>query len=53
MNNPNWPHSGNIAEFSYAMSQQAYETNWQLITKDPYAKFGRAFSINLLGHRAA
>jgi hypothetical protein len=31
----------------YAMSRQAYETNWQPITKDSYEKFGRAFSINL------
>lgn len=33
---------------TYAMSRQAYEANWQPITKDPYEKFGRAFSINLL-----
>lgn len=31
----------------YAMSQAAYEANWQPITKDPYEKFGRAFSLNL------
>ena len=33
---------------TYAMSQQAYETNWQPITKGPYEKFGRAISLNLL-----
>ena len=32
---------------TYAMSRQAYEANWQPITKDPYKTFGRAFSINL------
>lgn len=36
---------------TYAMSQQAYEANWQPITKDPYEKFGRAFSLNLLWAR--
>ena len=33
---------------TYAMSQRAYEANWQPITKDPYEDFGRAFSLNLL-----
>lgn len=32
---------------TYAMSQQAYEANWQPITKDPYENFGRAFSMNV------
>jgi len=32
---------------TYAMSQHAYETNWQPITKEPYGTFGRAFSLNL------
>jgi ubiquinone/menaquinone biosynthesis C-methylase UbiE len=32
---------------TYAMSQHAYESSWQSITKDSYEKFGRAFSINL------
>ena len=38
---------------TYAMSRQAYEANWQPITKDSYETFGRAFSINLLWHRKA
>lgn len=33
---------------TYAMSRQAYEANWQPITKDSYENFGRAFSLNLL-----
>lgn len=32
----------------YAMSQSAYEANWQPITKDAYDIFGRPFSLNLL-----
>ena len=32
---------------TYAMSKRAYEANWQPLTKVPYEKFGRAFSINL------
>lgn len=36
----------------YAMSQAAYEANWQPITKDPYEKFGRAFSMNLCWRNA-
>lgn len=32
---------------TYFMSQQAYEANWQPITKDSYADFGRPFSYNL------
>lgn len=33
---------------TYAMSRQAYEANWQPITKDSHEEFGRVFSINLL-----
>jgi ubiquinone/menaquinone biosynthesis C-methylase UbiE len=33
---------------TYTMSKQAYESNWQPITKDAYEKFGRVFSMNLL-----
>ena len=33
---------------TYAMSRQAYEANWQAITNDPYEKFGRPVSLNLL-----
>lgn len=32
---------------TYAMSQQAYEANWQPITKEPYGTFGRAISLSL------
>lgn len=38
---------------TYTMSQQAYETNWQPITKDSYDQFGRAFSLNLCWNRAS
>ncbi len=36
---------------TYAMSQQAYEANWQSFTKDPYETFGRPFSYNLFWQR--
>jgi ubiquinone/menaquinone biosynthesis C-methylase UbiE len=32
---------------TYAMCQSAYEANWQPVTKDPYAEFGRPVSLNL------
>lgn len=32
---------------TYAMSKQAYDTNWKPITKDNYEDFGRAFSVNV------
>jgi SAM-dependent methyltransferase len=32
---------------AYVMSRAAYEANWQPLTKDPYEKFGHAFSYNL------
>jgi ubiquinone/menaquinone biosynthesis C-methylase UbiE len=38
---------------TYAMSQAAYESNWQPITKDSYEKFGRAFSCNVLWQNRA
>ena len=32
---------------TYFMSQQAYEANWQPITKQSFADFGRVLSLNL------
>jgi ubiquinone/menaquinone biosynthesis C-methylase UbiE len=33
---------------TYTMSRQAYEANWEPITKESYEEFGRPFSVNLL-----